>query len=179
MAIWVRVSPAVAEAHPLHGMGGWLRMPSFLMVLAVLGCPFLLVREWRPAGAPDALLLNLDLAVSIGLTLAAAVLWFRRWRLFRPAYLWVFLVLDSALQLAGMASAPGLRGAADPAEAIAQFLAGLVFMLPLAIAMQRSRRFRATFEHRLRPEEVTPPITPPVTPLEASRSPGRPPAPSC
>ncbi|MGK7861946.1 hypothetical protein [Falsiroseomonas sp. E2-1-a4] len=170
MTRWVRVSPAEAEAHPLHGMGGWLRLPSLLMVVAVLGCPFLLVQEWRPSGVPGALLLNLDLLVSIGLTLAAAVLWFRRWRHFRLAYAWVFLVLDSALQLAAMALA-GLRSAADPAEAMAQFLAGLAFMLPLAIAMQRSRRFRATFEHRLRAEEVTP--------RSASRSPGPPPAPSC
>ncbi len=155
MARWVQVSPAAAEAHPLYGMGGWLRVPSVLMVVAVLGCPFLLVQEWQPAGAPGALLLNLDLLVSIGLTLAAAVLWFRRWRYFRLAYAWVFLVVDSALQLAGTVFAPGLRGPDDPAEAMAQFVAGLAFMLPLAIAMQRSRRFRATFEQRLRPAEAT------------------------
>ncbi|MDP3414914.1 hypothetical protein [Falsiroseomonas sp.] len=188
MARWVRVGPAVAEAHPLHGMGGWLRLPSLLMVVAVLGCPFLLVQDWQPRDAPHALLLNLDLLVSIGLTLAAAVLWFRRWHLFRLAYAWVFLVLDSALQLAAMAFAPGLRSAADPAEAMAEFLAGLAFMLPLAIAMQHSRRFRVTFERRLRAAEVprnppaalpgAPPFTPPVTPPAASHSPGRPPAPS-
>ncbi|NKE45809.1 hypothetical protein HB662_13540 [Roseomonas frigidaquae] len=173
MAKWVRVGPAVAEAHPLHGMGGWLRVPSFFLALAVLGSPFLLVREWRPPGAPDALLLNLDLLLSIGLTLAATVLWFRRWRHFRPAYVWVFLVLDSALQLAGFLLAPGLRGAADPAEAVAEMVAGLAFLLPLAIAMQRSRRYRVTFEQRLRAEEAA--LTPPPT----SHSPGLPPAPSC
>jgi hypothetical protein len=177
MSKWVRVGSALAEAHPLYGMGGWLRLPSLLMVVAVLGCPFLLVQEWRPPGAPDSLLLNLDLLVSIGLTLAAAVLWFRRWRHFRLAYAWVFLVLDSVLQLATMAFAPGLRGATDPAEAMAQFVAGLAFMLPLAIAMQRSRRFRVTFEHRLRAEEAS--LTHRLTPQVASHSPGPPPAPSC
>ncbi|WP_439598604.1 hypothetical protein [Falsiroseomonas sp.] len=174
MAKWVQVDPRVAEAHPLHGMGGWLRLPSFFLALTVLAMPLLLLREWRPPGAPDALLLNLDLLVSAGLTLAAAVLWFRRWRLFRPAYFWVFLVADTVLQIAALTLAPGLRGAEEPAEAVAQAVLGLALLLPLAIAMQRSRRFRVTFEQRLRADDPALALTPPA----ASHSTAPPPAPS-
>ena len=172
MARWAQVSREVAEAHPLHGLGGWLRLPSCLMVIVVFGSPFLLAREWRPRGTPDALLLNLDLAVSLALTLATVVLWFRRWRHFRLAYLWVFVLGDSLLTLAAMAWAPGLRTSADPAEAMADFAVGLALLLPLALAMQHSRRFRATFENRLRAEEV------PLTRRPAFHSPAPPPAPS-
>ncbi|MBU8539826.1 hypothetical protein [Falsiroseomonas tokyonensis] len=176
MAEWVRVSPEVAQAHALHGMGGWLRVPSFFLALTVLAMPILLLREWRPPGAPDALLLNLDLLVSVALTLAAAVLWFRRWRHFRLAYFWVFLVADSLLQIAALGLAPGLRGAEEPAEAVAQAVLGLALLLPLAIAMQGGRRYRVTFEQRVRADD--PALAPMVTPPAASHSTAPPPAPS-
>ncbi len=135
-----------ARAHPLYGLRGWLRIPSIGFVLLVLGAALMLVRGegFDPAGWGAWGLLGLLSALGM---LAAAILWFRRWRHFRPAYLGFALLsqLYEAVDVALVA-----RTAPDPGGEVAVAVISLLLDIAFLVAMHRSRRFRITFEHRVR-----------------------------
>ena len=96
VAGWVRVSEAEAEAHRLYGLGGWLRVVSALMVLAVPGGVVVAWQQWMDLSLGGAALAsNLLSLLVLGVQVGMAVLWFRRWPGFRPAYA-VLAVIDSA-----------------------------------------------------------------------------------
>jgi hypothetical protein len=78
---------------------------------------------------------------------AAAILWFRRWRHFRPAY-FVFAIASQIYEVIDVALAAG--DSPDPGGEVAMVVIGILLDLVFLAAMQRSRRFRVTFEHRLR-----------------------------
>jgi hypothetical protein len=140
------MSQAEAEAHPLYGLRGWLRIPSVLFVLTLIGIPVMLAQGKIPPPSTWSGWEVLGAALALGLP-AAAVLWFRRWRHFRLGYL-AYAVVSGAFEVADLArEAPR---AADPGGEIALFLIGLTLDLALLAAMQHSQRFRVTFEHRVR-----------------------------
>ncbi len=146
MAIWQNVPPDVATAHPLYGLRGWLRIPSIGFVLLMLGAVMML---WQSEGASPAtwtLWTALGLLSVIGVPVAA-LLWFRRWRLFRLSFLG-FAILSNLYEAADVAmQAPS---AEDPGGEMALFLIGLALDTAFVAAMQHSQRFRVTFEHRVR-----------------------------
>ncbi|MGX9965484.1 hypothetical protein ACVFYP_19305 [Roseomonas sp. F4] len=168
MARWVEL--ADAEAHPLYGFRGWLRLPSLLAAVILLSAPIMFVRDWfipiwlgRTTGH-DASLQDLYV-LAVGLV--TAILWFRRWRGFR-----IFYGLSAAADL--VLSLARLPPSGDPmrTEEIAFLITGMAFELAFLLAIHRSQRFRITFEHRLRADEAS------LTPPPASHSPAPPPAPS-
>jgi hypothetical protein len=138
-----------ALAHPLYGLRGWLRIPSIGFVLLVLGAALMLARgeAFDPAGWGAWALLGLLSALGM---LAAAILWFRRWRHFRRAYLG-FAVLSQLYEAVDVALVA--RTAEDPGGEVALVVIGILLDIAFLVAMQRSRRFRVTFEHRLRAPE--------------------------
>ncbi len=153
MAGWVRVSEAEAEAHRLFGLGGWLRVISALMVLAVPGGIALTWQQWMPLAAGGvAIASNLVALLVLGAQIGMAVLWFRRWPGFRPGYA-VFAVVGTAgLALVDLAIGPPPGPAsADPTG---DLVLEVAFHLAFLAYMQFSRRFRVTFERRVRPAEV-------------------------
>lgn len=153
MAGWVRVSEAEAEAHRLYGLGGWLRVVSALMVLAVPGGVVVAWQQWMdPALGGAALASNLLSLLVLVVQVGMAVLWFRRWPGFRPAYA-ALAVLGTALlaladQLIGPPPGPP---STDP---VGDLVLEAAFHLTFLAAMQFSRRFRVTFEHRVKASEV-------------------------
>jgi hypothetical protein len=146
MVGWSTVSQAEAEAHPLFGLRGWLRIPSVLFVLTLIGIPVMLVQGQIPPPSAWSAWEVLGAVVALGLPLAA-VLWFRRWRHFRLGYL-AYALVSGAFEVADLAwAAPR---AADPGGEVALTLLSFAAEAAFLVAMQRSRRFRITFEHRLR-----------------------------
>jgi hypothetical protein len=152
VAGWVRVSEAEAEAHPLFGLGGWLRLVSVLMVIAIPGGAVLAWQQWMPLAAGGVALASNALALAVlAAQIGMAVLWFRLWPGFRPAYA-AFAVLGTLiLALADHALGPPPGPAtADP---FGDLLLEAAFHLAFLAYMQTSRRFRVTFEHRVRAAE--------------------------
>lgn len=153
MTGWVRVSEAEAEAHRLFGLGGWLRVVSALMVLAVPGGAVLTWQQWMDPGMGGvALASNLVSLLQFGAQVVMAMLWFRRWPGFRPGYV-VFAVLGTALLAladAVIGPPPG-PASTDP---VGDLVLEAAFHLAFMAYMQTSRRFRVTFEHRVRAGEV-------------------------
>jgi len=172
------VDAGAAQRHPLFGFGGWLRLPSALMVLGIVGAVVIVWKEWVGAGDPvdgaAAIVSNGTVAALAGLQLAIAVLWFRRWPHFRRFY-WVYAAFTS-LALPAVAltlgDGTGLGGTAGGPEGdvVGDTLINLAFHAAFLAYLERSRRFRVTFESRVRPAEATPP--------PASHWPAPPPAPS-
>ena len=154
MTGWVRVSEAEAEAHRLFGLGGWLRVVSALMVLSIPGGVALTWQQWLPLAAGGvAIASNLVALLVLGAQIGMAVLWFRRWPGFRPGYA-VFAVVGTAglaLIDAVIGPPPG-PASADPTG---DLVLELAFHLAFLAYMQFSRRFRVTFERRLRAEEAS------------------------
>ncbi len=152
MAGWVRVSEAEAEAHRLYGLGGWLRVVSAMMVLSVPGGVVLVWQQWMdPALGGAALASNLVSLLQLGAQVAMAVLWFRRWPGFRPAYA-VFAVLGTMLlALADWAIGPPPGPASE--DPVGDLVLEAAFHLAFLAYMQASRRFRVTFEHRVKAGE--------------------------
>lgn len=69
---------------------------------------------------------------------------------FRPAFL-AYALLSGVYELADVAkTAPR---AADPGGEVALAVISLLLDIAFLVAMQRSRRFRITFEHQLRAPE--------------------------
>lgn len=146
MASWKTVSPAEAQEHPLYGLRGWLRIPSIGFVLLLLGAGLTLARGEGVPAWPWSAWEVLGGVIVLGVP-ASALLWFRRWRHFRPGYL-VFAIVSGAWEIADVAqAAPRLR---DPGGEIALMVLSFVLDAAFLVAMQRSRRFRVTFEHRVR-----------------------------
>lgn len=177
MAIWVRVAPEVAQADRLYGLRGWLRLPSAVIALSVLMSPLaLFVGLVAPAG-PDALAIllgDLDMLLSVGGSLVLGVLWFRLWPGFRIGAAWLILVetviaIAGILWLALVGPVPALH-LIELDESIAGSLLELLLNLGFLACLQGSRRFRVTFEHRVRATAISP--------QPASHSPAPPPAPS-
>jgi hypothetical protein len=188
MSRWVEVPAEVAAAHGLHGMRGWLRLFSIWIALAAIGGAVLGVQDVRalldaaPAHGPDA---ALEAAINLGTSvvqLALAVLWFRAWRHFRLA----FLGVATAATLAAICFNlwEWWRLAGGPSDALADQVAsdvlGTAALGVLLAYMQVSRRFRVTFENRVRRDD---PVVgrvaerPPTPPSARSHAP--PPARSC
>ena len=153
LAGWVRVSEAEAEAHPLFGLGGWLRVVSALMVLAVPGGVAVDWQQWMdPSLGGAALASNLLSLLVLGVQVGMAVLWFRRWPGFRLGYA-TFAVLGTAL-LALADQAIGPPPGPPSTDPVGDVVLEVAFHLTFLASMQFSRRFRVTFEHRVRPGEV-------------------------
>ena len=171
---WVRVDAEAAQRHPLFGFGGWLRLPSALMVLGIVGAVALAWKEWMDpslaGGAHGAVAIasNVTIAALAALHLVMAVLWFRRWPHFRRFY-WGYAALTS-LALPAVAMALGGTDAGQDGDVVGDTLINLAFHAAFLAYLQRSRRFRATFESLVRRSEATPP--------PASHWPAPPPAPS-
>jgi hypothetical protein len=163
---------AAAERHPLFGMGGWLRLPSAGYVIVVGAVLFMLLGDqpppftpWRAQSPAGPVLDGLDLLMGLVLP-AVAVLWFRRWRHFRIGYLCLAAVTTLAA-LADLILAArmdpvrhpetGAWPTPDMAEEVAFFVLFLAIDALFLVAMQRSRRFRVTFEHRVRAGEAATP----------------------
>lgn len=154
MSGWVRVSGAEAEAHRLYGLGGWLRVVSALMVLAVPGGVVVAWQQWMdPALGGAALASNLLSLLVLGVQVGMAVLWFRRWPGFRLAYA-AFAVLGTAL-LALADQVIGPPPGPPSTDPVGDLVLEAAFHLVFLAAMQFSRRFRVTFEHRVRAGEVS------------------------
>ncbi|NKC29362.1 hypothetical protein [Falsiroseomonas selenitidurans] len=174
MSAWQKVDRATAESHRLFGLRGWLRLPSLPLALVLPGVVLSLALGLAlplAQGLPP--LIGLADGLDAALLLAVSVLWFRRWRHFRPAYL-AFSLATSVQEGFDLVREAPL--AADPGGEVALFVIFLALDIAFLLAMQRSRRFRVTFEHRVRadlPGEVA------LTPPAAAHSPGLPPAPSC
>lgn len=154
MARWVRVSEAEAEAHRLYGLGGWLRLVSVLMVLAIPGGAVLAWQQWMdPALGGVAIASNAVALLVLGAQVGMAVLWFRAWQGFRAGYA-VFAVLGTALlALADLVIGPPPGPAStDP---VGDLVLEAAFHLAFLGYMQVSRRFRVTFERRVRAGEVS------------------------
>lgn len=170
MAGWVRVDAKAAQRHPLFGFGGWLRLPSALMVLGIVGAGAIAWKEWiglgnpllaDPANGVAAIVANVTVVALAGLQLAMAMLWFRRWPHFRRFY-WGYAAFASlALPIVALTlgDTAGIGGAAGGQEGdlVGDTLINLAFHLAFLAYLQRSRRFRVTFESSVRPAEVTPP----------------------
>jgi hypothetical protein len=158
MARWVEVAPDIAAAHPLHGMRGWLRFFSLWIALAAIGGAVLGVQDIRTLtnapGSDAALEAAVNLATSV-VQLALAVLWFACWRHFRLAFLGVSVA--ATLVAVGFNLWEWRRLAGAPSDALAEQVASDVLgtaALGLLLAyMQVSRRFRVTFENRVRVED--------------------------
>jgi hypothetical protein len=161
MPRWVEVEPDIAAAHPLHGMRGWLRFFSLWIALAAIGGAVLGVQDIRTladAPGPDAALeAAVNLATSVA-QLALAVLWFRAWRHFRLAFLGV--AVAATLVAIGFNLSAWRDLAGGPSDALAEQVAsdvlGTAALCVLLAYMQLSRRFRVTFENRVRPDDPLP-----------------------
>jgi hypothetical protein len=152
VAGWVRVSGAEAEAHRLYGLGGWLRVISALMVLSVPGGVVLTWQQWvDPALGAAAVASNLLGLLVLGAQIGMAVLWFRLWPGFRPGYAVLAVVGTAGLALAdAVIGPPGGPASADP---VGDLVLEVAFHLAFLAYMQTSRRFRVTFEHRVKAGE--------------------------
>lgn len=169
MSRWVEVPETVAAAHPLQGMRRALRFFSLWIALTAIGGVVLAVRDIRTladasalAGRPDAAAEAVFGLVVSALQLVMAVLWFRLWRHFRLAFaglvaiaILVAIGFDAWAWHALAALPPGQRSAAerDLVEQVASDVVGTAGLLVLLVYMQRSRRFRVTFENRVRPDD--------------------------
>ncbi len=159
---WVEVTAAEAEAHPLHGMGGWLRLFSALTVLSVVGGAALGWQEWigPDQAAMDrigglAIIANVLLIVVVGAQLLLAVLWFRQWPGFRRLYaayaIFAAILMPLAAGLMEEAGLPGDPGAHGlDGDLVATMLINAAFYFAMYSYFHRSRRFRVTFEQRVR-----------------------------
>lgn len=166
VAGWIRVDDEAARRHPLFGFNGWLRLPSALMVLAVIGSVLMAWQEWVGAGNPilalpenraAGLIANGTSLALLGLQLAMAVLWFRRWPRFRPFY-WGYAAATSlGLPLLVVALGDAVPGGGQDVDVVGETLLNLAFHAAFLAYLQRSRRFRVTFESRVRRAEATPP----------------------
>lgn len=149
-----------AQRHPLFGFGGWLRLPSALMVLGIAGAVAIAWKEWIDPGAAGtaegaaAIVSNVIMVALAGLHLVMAILWFRRWPRFRRFY-WGYAALTSLVLPAvavALGDAPGLGGTAGGQEGdvVGDTLINLAFHAAFLAYLQRSRRFRVTFESLVR-----------------------------
>ena len=160
---WVPVAAEVAEAHPLYGLRGWLRLVSLASALMAIASPLItLAYAVKVAALPAALLpaglvVVALLALGSAISIVGALLWFRLVRNFLAA--WVELsalsmALDVAADLLLRAWGPlppgfGTEGGSmlgDLATSLA--LAAIPYVL-----LWRSRRFRVTFRHELRDDD--------------------------
>jgi hypothetical protein len=159
MRRWVEVEPEVAAQHPLHGMRGWLRFFSIWIALSAIGGVVLGVQDirtlsdtTRPDAAPEA---AVNLATSV-VQLALAVLWFRAWRHFRLAFLGVSVA--ATLAAIGFNLWEWRTLAGGPSDALAEQVAsdvlGTAALCVLLAYMEFSRRFRVTFENRVRRDKA-------------------------
>ena len=169
MPRWIAIDRAAAEEHPLYGMRGWLRVCSIFVMLLAIGGVLQVVQDWvpssgaQPPGARRAALgHNLVLLLMAAVYIVAAILWFRRWPHFRIA----FAIAIGAVALIGVG---GLAWTWQAAQALppwrrslvedqlageaAAGLANLAFLMVIFLYMQRSRRYRVTFEQRLRRDD--------------------------
>lgn len=156
MAGWVEVAPEVAAAHPLHGMRGWLRFFSLWIALAAMGGVALGYGDIQALvetpGADAALEAGVNLATS-AVQLVVAVLWFRAWRHFRLAFLGLTVLatlVAMGFDLAAWREEGALQALADQ---VASDVVGTAALLVLLGYMWRSRRFRVTFENRVRGDD--------------------------
>ncbi len=160
---WVPVAAEVAEAHPLHGLRGWLRLVSLLSALTAIAGPIITlvyavkVAALPPAQLPAGLVVVALLALGGGIWIAGAVLWFRLARHFLAA--WVELsalsmALDIAADLLLRAWGPlppdfGVEGGSMLEETATSLVCAAI---PYVL-LWRSRRFRVTFRHELRDDD--------------------------
>jgi hypothetical protein len=160
---WVRVSAEQAERHPLHGLGGWLRVVSLLVALTAMSGPlitvviatkvFALPSAMLPAGMVLVALMALGTASAIVL----AVLWFDR----SPAFLRAYVELSAlsiALDVAGDLLLRQWGPLPPPFERESTNLFAEVLMDGLLSAIPwwllwRSRRYRITFLHEVRRDD--------------------------
>ena len=166
---WVEVSPEVAERHPLHGVRGWLRVLGILIALGVLVTvitPAVLwngLDEWTPP-LPGwvAPVHRAGLLLGIVSPIALLILFLRRDRRFRLLYVPLAVLGLVAVNLDAILVA-GFRDGFDPltAEEVSDWLGGITVVVAVSLAMEvltivyllRSRRFRVTFERRVRSDD--------------------------
>ncbi len=160
---WVPVAAQVAEAHPLYGLRGWLRVGSLLSALFAIGGPLItLVYAMKVAALPPSLLpAGLVVLALLGLGSAiwivGAVLWFRLARNFLAAWLELSalsVALDVAADLLLRAWGPLPPGfGAEGGSMLGELATSLACAaIPYAL-LWRSRRFRVTFRHELRSDD--------------------------
>ncbi|MGG5821556.1 hypothetical protein [Falsiroseomonas sp. HW251] len=158
MARWVEVPADVAARHPLHGMRGWLRFFSIWIALAAIGGVMLAVRDagtLAGAAGGDAVAESLIGLVTTAVQLVVAVLWFRAWPRFRRFFAGLVVVATLVALAFDLWEWRALDGGSSDAlaEQVATDLVGTAGMLVLLAYMQASRRFRVTFENRVRQDD--------------------------
>jgi hypothetical protein len=169
MARWAKVEPELAAGHPLQGLRGWLRFFSFWIALSAIGGAVLAWRDLQALADAEALARRPDAATEalIGLVTSVvqvviAVQWFRLWRHFRLGFLGVTVAaglvaigfdLWEWYALQALPEAGRTGPAEELAEQVANDVAGIVILCAFLLYMQRSRRFRVTFENRLRRDD--------------------------
>lgn len=167
---WVDVGGDVASRHPLHGMRGWLRFFSLWMALSLIGGIVLGIGDVQMLASPQHRLGDtrsiadgaFGIAISL-VQLVMAVQWFRVWPRFRVAFLVVVLAMAVASigldlwawQEVQSLPAGGQREGAEAelADQVASDVLGIAVFVGFLLYMQRSRRFRVTFEYRVRSDD--------------------------
>jgi len=169
MSRWVEVEENVAERHRLHGMRGWLRFFSFWIALSVIGGVLLGWQDIRaltgigmPAPRPPAAAEAVLGLVISAVQIAVAVQWFRVWPRFRIFFMGLVAVaavvaigfdLWDWLALRSLPDSVRSGQAEEFAEQVASDVVGLAALCAFLLYMQFSRRFRVTFENRLRRDD--------------------------
>ncbi len=160
---WVRVSAQQAEAHPLFGLRGWLRIVSILMALTAITGPLISliftakVMSLPPEVIPGGLVMVALLALGTATAIVLAVLWFNQSQYFLRAYV-ELSAISIALDLAGDLLLRTMGPLPPPfAQAQGNLLADVVMSALLSALpcwmLWRSRRFRVTFQHELREDD--------------------------
>jgi len=160
---WVPVAAEAAEAHPLYGLRGWLRLVSLLTALtAIAGPPITLVFAVKVAALPPGLLpaglvVVALLALGSGIWIVGAMLWFRLAPNFLAA--WVELsALSMALDIAGdlllraWGPLPPVFGV-NTANMFSEIVTSIILAVIPWLLFWNSRRFRVTFRHELRDDD--------------------------
>ena len=161
---WISIGAERAAQHPLYGLVGWLRLFSLLMALTAFSGPLVTVLfAARVAALPEPLLpAGLVLVAVMALGAAAGVvlatLWFRRDERFLRAYaeislITVLLDLLGELLIRRWGPLPAAFGEGEGNLAADLLLSLLLSGIPIWL-LWRSRRFRVTFHHQVRADDV-------------------------
>lgn len=157
---WTKISEVEAKSHRLYGVNGWLLLFAILMPFSVLlNFGFLRGEAWT-AGVTVSALLSLDhpavtfIKLSLGLQIVYCVvmlsLLITKSAAFRQITSWSLLAYYPLIVLASLGNPFEGQG-----QGLAQAALQWVFSCVVWITyLQRSRRVRVTFEHRVLTTEL-------------------------
>jgi hypothetical protein len=168
---WQQISRLDALRHPLYGASGWLGFWSVMMIFGVPGRLVSSVSELGTVHVSDFSALDQlvpwasqanDVLILGGMLvmLVFAVLWFCRVRNYRVLYITTVLgkfLLDlTVLLVMALCADAARRGALGPflSAVLPRALTSLLLSLPFIFYLNWSRRFRVTFEHKVRVGDV-------------------------